>query len=259
MRKITFIASLLAFSGAVAQDFPDPYCELIIYEEIEKITSVEFAGQIVTNSGSSDELIDNTSTIFELQQGSLINPIILRGDTVGNFLNHFTVYIDWDQNGTLDDSDEVYYIGTIQNSEGADDDDISATGNIEVPEGAAIGTTRMRVIKQYLEPNSDPCEIDTTTFESYGQGQDFTVNVSSLSVGSFNKNSFALYPNPTKGLLNVKSDLQIEEASVYNLQGQLVLNSKNQSQLNVSSLATGQYLIKVTSNGTSHTSKFIKE
>lgn len=98
-------------------------------------------------------------------------PIALEGNTNGNFTNRFVVFIDWNQNGILNDAGEVYEIGTIVNSNGTDGQ--QATGNIVVPEDAVPGNTRMRVKKIFGTTNFlNPC-----LGAGFGQAEDYTINV----------------------------------------------------------------------------------
>jgi hypothetical protein len=77
-------------------------------------------------------------------------------------------------------------------------------------------------------------------------------------------NYFTLYPNPAKSVLNIssKETIEIKSISIYNTLGQLVLvipNAEKVSRIDVSSLTTGNYFIKINSDkGTSNT-RFIKE
>ena len=72
-----------------------------------------------------------------------------------------------------------------------------------------------------------------------------------------------VYPNPTRDVLNIKSDDTISEVEVYSLTGQL-MTAKNggaaQVQLNVESLAKGMYLLRVYhENGLQTTTNFIRK
>jgi hypothetical protein len=75
---------------------------------------------------------------------------------------------------------------------------------------------------------------------------------------------FTIYPNPAKEVLNIiaKETIEVQSMSVYNTLGQLVLvipNAEKVSKIDVSSLTTGNYFIKINSDkGTSNT-RFIKE
>lgn len=74
---------------------------------------------------------------------------------------------------------------------------------------------------------------------------------------------FALYPNPTSDFVNIKANIATKTIQVYSIAGNLLINKAlggTQESLDVSSLATGLYIAKVTmENGTSQQMKFIKK
>ncbi len=72
---------------------------------------------------------------------------------------------------------------------------------------------------------------------------------------------FSFYPNPTNNVVNLKAQSAIDNATVFNMLGQRVVemsNNTNTMELNVSSLSTGTYIMKVTVNGEVGTYKLIK-
>ncbi len=75
------------------------------------------------------------------------------------------VYIDWNQNGIYNDPGEYTLLSTTDN--------IMFTGNITPPLGAVLGLTGMRIRMRYsFTEFDDPC-----MFASYGEVEDYTVNV----------------------------------------------------------------------------------
>jgi hypothetical protein len=85
-----------------------------------------------------------------------------------------------------------------------------------------------------------------------------------LNVPDFEfSNYFSLYPNPVSDVLNIstKGNIEISSINIYNTLGQLVLvipNAKDSKTVDVSSLTSGHYFIKINSDkGTSNT-KFVK-
>lgn len=86
-----------------------------------------------------------------------------------------------------------------------------------------------------------------------------------LKAPSFDvKNQITAYPNPTNGMLNIDSENSlIKEASVFDLLGRQVYNPKlsvlNNVTLDLNSLQTGTYILKVTSDsGKTETMKIMK-
>ncbi len=74
-------------------------------------------------------------------------------------------------------------------------------------------------------------------------------------------NGISLYPNPSTGEITINAAGQkIDNATIYDINGQTVLNTKSpsQNQVNVSQLTDGIYFIEVKVNGTSTRLKFVK-
>jgi hypothetical protein len=79
---------------------------------------------------------------------------------------------------------------------------------------------------------------------------------------SFDSSNFTYYPNPVKNVLNLSYSQNISQVEVYNLLGQKMnSNSFNATtaQVDMSNLASGAYLVRVTSNNTTKTVRVIKE
>ncbi|TXD71481.1 T9SS type A sorting domain-containing protein [Aequorivita antarctica] len=82
-----------------------------------------------------------------------------------------------------------------------------------------------------------------------------------LSVADNTLGGFTFYPNPTNGALSLKAVKNIDTVAIYNLLGQSVLNSKigaTTSNLDISGLTTGTYIMKVTVDGQTGTYKVLK-
>jgi len=83
-------------------------------------------------------------------------------------------------------------------------------------------------------------------------------NDQSLGTELFENKGLIVYPNPVSNFLNIDTNKKIDLISVYNLQGQLVLESKNNEKINVESLTSGQYTMKIISENKTQIKKFIK-
>lgn len=85
----------------------------------------------------------------------------------------------------------------------------------------------------------------------------------SLSAPNFDDASFAYYPNPVKDVLNLSYVSTISNVSVINLLGQEIISKKinaNQSEVDLSALSAGTYLVKVTTEeNLEKTIKIIKQ
>jgi hypothetical protein len=74
--------------------------------------------------------------------------------------------------------------------------------------------------------------------------------------------NFRAYPNPVQNVLNLSYNKSISNVKVFNLLGQEVMTNAinaNQSQINMSHLASGTYLVKVTADSQVKTIKVVKE
>ncbi len=84
-----------------------------------------------------------------------------------------------------------------------------------------------------------------------------------LDTSSFNfSNNFIIYPNPVKNSLNITNEQSIEVSSIsiYNVLGQVLLTITNPGDsIDVSSLKSGTYIIKIASFRGTTSNKFIKE
>ncbi|CCG53071.1 Protein of unknown function precursor; putative adhesin [Flavobacterium indicum GPTSA100-9 = DSM 17447] len=88
------------------------------------------------------------------------------------------------------------------------------------------------------------------------------VTVTSLSIDNFVNSNLSFYPNPTSDILYLKNNQVIEDIEVINMIGQQVIqlkNTTNELQLDVTSLPSATYFIKIKTGGLSKLIKIIKK
>ena len=69
-----------------------------------------------------------------------------------------------------------------------------------------------------------------------------------------------MYPNPVQSILTINSNFPITRVQIYSLVGDLVFDERgNVERLNIRSLNSGIYMIKIHSNRFSITKKLIKK
>ena len=92
------------------------------------------------------------------------------------------------------------------------------------------------------------------------------VNVNCLDNETFvnDKNEIVLYPNPTKNTISIhlpeNENYQIENITITNLLGQNIIeNSKNIKNIDVSSLQKGIYIVELKTDKGEWNGKFVKE
>ena len=110
--------------------------------------------------------------------------------------------------------------------------------------------------------NSEGCYVNTLDSETMSFPLPLEEEVQ-LSNPTFNlNNKINIYPNPVKNYLNIIPYINqtISSIKIYDVQGKMVLNENgNVNQLDVSSLASGLFFVKVKTSKGIFTQKIIKE
>jgi subtilisin-like proprotein convertase family protein len=116
-------------------------------------------------------------------------------------------------------------------------------------------------------PNLTCIEVDDEVYSNttnlWNNNKDasanFSNNCNTANVHDLDLNYIKIYPNPVKEILTIKVDeTSIKKAVIYNLQGQKILETKDQT-INVSQLSTGFYQVIIeTEQGNRWSKKFIK-
>lgn len=108
---------------------------------------------------------------------------------------------------------------------------------IKLKNDLTIGTTFTNQVNIYFDFNFPILtNLESTTIQA-------------LNVNDVESNKISIHPNPTKGLLNVYSEnLTNFKTEVFDLVGKKVASFNNQSQIDVSNLTSGVYLVKITNN-----------
>ncbi|MBV2165637.1 MAG: T9SS type A sorting domain-containing protein, partial [Kaistella sp.] len=252
------------------------YCGPLTYSTVEPTTNVTFAGinnttsAAVGGSPAHEFFLDKIGTVLT----NTTYPISMNANTDGTTFRHFfAVFIDWNQDGDFDDASEKYFTTPetfvfVLGSNGVTG--TPAVGSIVVPENAKLGQTRMRVKSAFYgssgpntEPNlSDFANACVTTGSSYGQVEDYTIQVNSATTGTSNvdKAKVTAYPNPFHDVLNISDVKGVKSVSVSDVAGRLVKNMKVATQLNLSDLKTGMYIVTLhMEDGSAKSIKTIKK
>ena len=139
----------------------------------DEITNVTFAGINNTTgcAGDAGGYNDYTTISGNVVTGSAY-PITISTGTGGGLTNEgVAVWIDYNQNGIFETTEYVYnsYSGA---------DPATYNGSITIPLTALTGTTRMRVRCEF---NSAPINTDVCDDLSFGETEDYTINITSTS------------------------------------------------------------------------------
>lgn len=249
-----------------------PYCgplkfELdffgMTFDGTEAISLVNFAGINNQTDPNAEEQQHEMylDKIASVNKGGTYE-ITLEGNTKGNYTNKFAVFIDWNQNGKLDDNGEVYEITTpLTNSTGSDGQQI--TQSIKVPDNALLGKTRMRVKKIADDGDEDTDNLlNPCIGGSFGQAQDYSINISNLAVSDINKAKVQAYPNPVIDILKVTSNTNAKSISVFDISGKKVLTQTANSittEINMSKVTPGTYVVIIETETGTESIKVIKK
>jgi hypothetical protein len=132
------------------------------YEWIKQI----IFGTINNTSNSNSGYGNFTNLSTNVTAGSSYTITFKPGYSGSTYREYWTVYIDYNQNGTLNNTGEtVVQVSTTSVNGG--------TANITIPTTAKSGPTRMRIQMHYGGQITNPC----TAF-NYGEVEDYTVNIS---------------------------------------------------------------------------------
>lgn len=211
-------------------------------------------GSINNLSGNNGGYADFTSMSTDLVKGSSNTITITPKWRSSKYNEAYTVWIDYNQNGSFDDPGEKVYSRSRTTA-------TSISGSFTVPTSALNGPTRMRVAMKY-NANATSCE----TF-SYGEVEDYTVVISNSAHpgfaedgNSYDHAQFSLYPNPVKHTLNISLvNASGKEYLIINALGQIVANGTFQDSLDVTSLSSGVYVLQINLDGEKLRKRFVKE
>lgn len=262
----------ISFTALISYCTPTPG-----YATVEPTTNVTFAGINNTTSatvGGTPFYEDFTAVTTQIgmvrRDGGY--PISMNANTGGAFSHFFAVFVDWNQDGDFDDAGEKYFTTvptfvSVANSNGVTG--APAAGSITVPSDAKLGNTRMRVKSAFYgaagpttEPNlSNFANACLTTGSSYGQVEDYTINVDvSLATVNTSKNTVSLYPNPFTDVLKISDVKGVKSITISDVSGRQVKSVKATAEIQVSELKTGLYIVNLhMEDGTIRSIKVIKK
>lgn len=181
-------------------------------------------------------------------QGTSI-PFSIKMQT-GGYAYNMNIWIDWNDDYDFLDTNENAFVGLSTTAATN-----YVVGSIAIPSAAIIGSHRMRISGQFTSPTT-PCFSG-----AFACFEDYTLNVTpNLGTTTFGNSKFSYYPNPVKDILNLKSNTEISNIEVYNLLGQkVIIKVINTSQIDMSNVASGTYLIKFESDKKQENLKVIKQ
>lgn len=124
------------------------------------------------------------------------------------------------------------------------------------PTGTALTSTTSAQRNNAGCTDTDNNSVDFTAALPVARNSSSAFNTCTLSTNQNQISGLQVYPNPTKNILNITTDLNsTKNIEIYDMVGKKVLVENIQTQLNVSSLVTGMYIVKITEDGKTSTKR----
>lgn len=211
-------------------------------------------------TGSNGGYADFTNKSTSLLKGSKYTATLSAGQSNGNYLEFWNVWIDFNNDGDFADAGEnVIHFSASGNG--------NQRASFIIPSSATLGSTRMRVSMKY---GAYPSYCETFNF---GEVEDYTVNIISnggLSSGIIGDiENLSAYPNPVNDLLNVQFNSTSTgklNLTVIDITGKLIQQTEytiqtgeNNLQLDTNNFLPGIYLIECKNDQTRKYLKVVKE
>ena len=215
------------------------------------------SGCSTATGGYSDYTTSGPTT--DLMKGATVPISVTVGPSGDGWLYESVgAWIDYNQNGVFEES-ELTVIGTGLNQ--------AINGNINIPTTALLGPTRMRVmVLASQNPVSQAYACGPIAANNpFGEMEDYTVNIVSAMATNEASNIKAvqIYPNPATTELSVDLANQNNGSlEIFTTDGRLVTGynlTAKVNKLNVSKLAPGMYMVKITSPDGVVTKKLVKK
>ena len=228
------------------------YCEASATTCDESIAQVTI-GTIDNATDCTDATLgDYTDQSTDFTQSEGFTMTVVNGPSSTPDADAVTVWVDWNQNESFCEANEVFQLETI-------DGGLTFTGLVIAPIDAAVGSTRMRVRMSYIGQGYVPSACGNA---AYGEVEDYTVNVvQGNGINEFDNLDWAVFPNPNNGDMTIRyagSDSKVA-IELFDVAGRAVHQEQRQlfngQQVALSlggMLANGLYTVRLTTaNGRS--------
>jgi len=223
------------------------YCDVSGTNSATEWIDVVQIGASTSTTGNNNGWYTSTDVDFAFLPNSNQNITITPGYTSSQYTENFSVWIDFDQNGTFEPTDKA--INLLTNN-GA------VVGMMTIPSSAVHGITKMR-IGMVATSSGTPTECPTANI--YGEYEDYCVYIGPEAGISESHLDFKIYPNPVTTVLQIETSVDIEHVSIQSVDGKMVKTIQNpDTQIDVNDLPKGIYLIQVKTSTEYKTLKFVK-
>lgn len=165
---------------------------------------------------------------------------------------------------TLSGLDNLLYAHTITISNNPQLSDITALQNMDfanlsgltITDNPQLDYCHLANICAYLQ-GGNPREIHGNSGNCIDEPA--VLDACMMSVSDVDGFALNYYPNPIKDILNIDTTEQIKKIEVFDLSGKKVLEVSDNNQINMSTLAPGNYFVKIILKARVETVKVIKK
>ncbi|MBC6610921.1 M4 family metallopeptidase [Hymenobacter sp. BT507] len=223
-------------------------------------------GSIARTSGKDGGYYDGTALSTSIAAGSSQTISFSAGFASSTYTENWDVYIDYNQDGDFADAGENV-VGGSSGSSGT----LSAT--FTVPASAKTGKTRLRIV---MSDNSGTTSCGTY---SYGETEDYSVNITGGTLAADNTGiaglagattldakmptrQVAVYPNPATDhvVIALPDNGTVAGVEVMDIRGaKLAVPYAGKGELNVSALAKGVYILRISDGQKTFHQRLVKE
>ena len=217
----------------------------------EWIESVEFTSftNVSGNNGGYGDFTDETHLFM---MGAEHEFTLTPGFSAGTFNQHFTMWVDYNQNGEFEEDELVYDSGTGITE--------AVSGSFAIPDGTPLGATRLRVAMKYVggggiwggapDAPAAPCEV-----YQFGESEDYCIFIDEVSsvADEAEGGQVSIFPNPTSDQFWVDlSDTGLNPQNLryhlLDLTGRVIQSAQfnmDRQSFDVSNLPSGVYALVV--------------
>lgn len=110
----------------------------------------------------------------------------------------------------------------------------------------------------YSQDGTSWALVSETGYEGTWMIKATTADQGNAGINTLSNVEVALYPNPTTDVLNVVAE-GVQEISVVDVNGRVVMNEKNSNVINMAELANGVYFVRVITNNGVASQKIVKK
>ena len=231
-----FGAETLFSTGGCGICYDGNYCEIIpnvVNSNLEWIESVTLNGY-TSSTGNDGGYYNGDWFTNGLRSDNSYSITFTPGYSGTQFTEHFSVWLDLNQNGQFDATELL--IDNLTSSG-------PQTGLLIIPNTSFDGVTKMR-IGMNGQRAASLCADETLNI--FGEYEDYCVLIGKDASITDETQFINIYPNPARDVINIETTEIIQSVSIYGYNGQLVIRQNNSNKkMDTSQLEQGMYLIEV--------------